>query len=129
VVNQNDEFEERPRASEDDTDMKEMAEREVDDKPHNVVLFNPTLSSRAPNAVEDETGVKETAEREVDNIPNNVVSFNPTLSNHLVVVEIVDRDALPFAEMYLPETTSKRKSHWAYRIQSEYGRDMLDPAR
>jgi hypothetical protein len=123
------EYQECSRASEDETGVKELAEREVDNIPHNVVFFNPTLLSRASNAVEDETGVKELGEREFGNIPNNVVSFNPTLSNHRVVVEIVDRDALPFAEMYLPETTSKRKSHWAYRIQSEDGRDMLDPRK
>jgi hypothetical protein len=51
-----------------------------------------------------------------------------------IVVEIVDRDALPFAEIYLPRTmvfgrASKRKSHWVYRIQSEHGRDMLDPRK
>jgi hypothetical protein len=119
------EYKECSRSSEDETGVKELAEREVD----NVVSFDSTLSSRASNAAEDETGVKELAEREVDNIPNNVVSFNLTLSNHLVVVEIVDRDALPFAEIYLPGTTSKRKSHWVYRIQSEDGRGMLDPRK
>ena len=52
----------------------------------------------------------------------------------LVVVDIVDKDALPFAASYLPRTlvfgrASRRKSHWVYRIQAEYAREKVDPCK
>jgi bifunctional DNA primase/polymerase-like protein len=182
MVNQNDEFEERPRASEDDTDVKEMAEREADNAPHNVVFFNPTLSNSTSNAVNkcnmvnistppasiynqrkrateyikrgwSPVPVKFKGEepissdwqrlrmrlKDVDRwlSPNENTNIGIILgepSGDLVVVDIVDKDALPFAEFYLRETmvfgrTSKRKSHWVYRIQSEYVGQMVDPRK
>ena len=51
----------------------------------------------------------------------------------IVVVDIVDKDALPFAESYLPQTmvfgrASRRKSHWVYRThQAEYKCDVVEP--
>ena len=51
----------------------------------------------------------------------------------IVVVDIVDKDALPFAASYLPQTmvfgrASRRKSHWVYRThQAEYKCDVVQP--
>jgi hypothetical protein len=51
----------------------------------------------------------------------------------IVVVDIVDEDALPFAASYLPQTmvfgrASRRKSHRVYRTpQAEYKCDVVEP--
>lgn len=52
----------------------------------------------------------------------------------LVVVDIVDKDALPFAEAYLPKTmvfgrASRRKSHWVYLTHAEYKCDAVEPSK
>ena len=52
----------------------------------------------------------------------------------LVVVDIVDKDALPFAGAYLPKTmvfgrASRRKSHWVYLTQAEYKCDEVEPSK
>ena len=66
--------------------------------------------------------------------PQNIGVILGDPSNDLVVVDIVDRDALPFAESYLPRTwvfgrASRRRSHWIYNAPAEYIRDAVKPRK
>ena len=52
----------------------------------------------------------------------------------LIIVDIVDKDALPFAASYLPRTwvfgrASRRGSHWVYNVQAEYTHQDVKPCK
>ena len=52
----------------------------------------------------------------------------------LIIVGIVDKDALPFAGAYLPRTmvfgrASRRRSHWVYNVQAEYTHQAVKPCK
>ena len=68
------------------------------------------------------------------NEPTNIGIILGRPSNDLVIVNIVDKDALPIRGVYLPRTlvfgrTSRRRSHWVYSIQAEYTCDLAKPCK
>ena len=72
-----------------------------------------------------------------DKAQNIGVILGPILGQYysdLIIVDIVDKDALPFAESYLPRTlvfgrTSRRRSHWVYNVQAEYTHQAAKPCK